>query len=101
MCIFLLNLIAIAFLVPQKPKIVRSLLRPLLPAALMGVFVFATIYLMENVLHITSSLLLCAVPVLVGVAVYAVSIIWCNTITKDDCLLLPKGEKLAKILRLK
>lgn len=101
LCIFLLNLIAIAFLVPQKPKIVRSLLRPLLPAALMGVFVFATIYLMENVLHITSSLLLCAVPVLVGVAVYAVSIIWCNTITKDDCLLLPKGEKLAKILRLK
>jgi stage V sporulation protein B len=100
-CVFALNLIAIAFLVPQKPKIVTSLLRPLLPALLMGAFVFGTIYLMENVLHITSSLLLCAVPVVVGVVIYAVSIVWLNAITREDCLMLPKGEKIAKLLRLK
>ena len=100
-CVLALNLIAIAFLVPQKPKIVASLLRPLLPALLMGVFVFGTVYLMENVLHVSSSLLLCAVPVMVGVVIYAVSIVWLNAITREDCLMLPKGEKIAKLLRLK
>ena len=100
-CIIVLNLIAIAFLVPQKPKLIRSLLRPLLPALLMGACVFGTIYVMENVLHIHSSILLCGAPVAVGVVVYLVGVIWCNSITREDCLLLPKGEKLAKILRLK
>ena len=100
-CIITLNLIAIAFLVPQKPKLIRSFLRPLLPALLMGACVFGTIYVMENVLHIHSNVLLCGAPVAVGVVVYLVGVIWCNSITREDCLLLPKGEKLAKILRLK
>jgi len=100
-CIITLNLIAIAFLVPQKPKLIRSFLRPILPALLMGACVFGTIYVMENVLHIHSSILLCGGPVAVGVVVYLVGVIWCNSITREDCLLLPKGEKLAKILHLK
>ena len=100
-CIITLNLIAIAFLVPQKPKLIRSFLRPLLPALLMGACVFGTIYVMENVLHIHSNVLLCGAPVAMGVVVYLVGVIWCNSITREDCLLLPKGEKLAKILRLK
>ena len=101
LCIIALNLIAIAFLVPQKPKIVRSLLRALLPALVMGVFVFGASYLLENVLHITSNILLCGVPVVVGVVVYLPSVVWCNAVTRDDCLLLPKGDKIAKLLRLK
>ena len=101
LCIFVLNLISIAFLVPQKPRIVRSLLRAFLPAAIMGAFVFGTGYVMENVLYITSSVLLLALPVVIGVVVYLVSVIWCNALTREDCLLLPKGEKIADILHLK
>ena len=43
---------------------------------------------------------MCAVPVLVGVAVYFVLVIKLKSITREDCLLLPKGEKIADILHL-
>ena len=43
---------------------------------------------------------LCSLPVMVGVAVYAVCILVFKPITRADCLLLPKGEKIAKLLRL-
>ena len=41
-----------------------------------------------------------AVPVMAGVAVYAFAAIKLKAITHEDCLLLPKGEKLAKLLKL-
>ena len=98
--IFALNLFAILGLVPQKPRLIRNLLRPLLPSAIMGVAVWGALLVLQNVLHISSALICCGVPVVVGVAVYAVSIIVCKTIKKEDCLLLPKGDKIAKLLHL-
>ena len=53
-----------------------------------------------NILHIHSALICCGVPVMAGVAVYAVAVIVCKTIKKEDCMLLPKGEKIAKLLHL-
>ena len=47
-----------------------------------------------------SRLLLCAIPVMVGALLYFVLVIKVKAITRDDCLLLPKGEKIAKLLRL-
>ena len=37
---------------------------------------------------------------MVGVAVYAVLIAVFKSVTREDCLLLPKGDKIAKLLRL-
>ncbi len=98
--ILLLNLFAISRLTPQKPKLIRNLLRPVLPAGIMGVAVWGSLYVLENVLHISSVLIRCGVPVMVGVAVYAVAAVLCKTIKKEDCMLLPKGEKIAKLLHL-
>ena len=36
----------------------------------------------------------------VAVLVYALMVILLKVITYDDCMLLPKGEKIAKILRI-
>ena len=36
----------------------------------------------------------------VAVVVYAVSAVWLKSITREDCLLLPKGQKIAKLLKL-
>ena len=47
-----------------------------------------------------SRVLLCGIPVAVGVAVYAVCIVVFKSIRREDCLLLPKGEKIAKLFRL-
>ena len=47
-----------------------------------------------------SRVLLCGVPIVAGVIVYCVLAILCKSITREDCLLLPKGEKIANILHL-
>ena len=99
--IAVLNLIAIAWKVPQKPKLLRNLLRPVLPAAVMGVVVYAAHWALTKVLGPeTSSVILCGVPIVIGVVVYAVGIVVFKTIKREDCLLLPKGERIAKLLRL-
>ncbi len=99
--IALLNLIAIRVVVPQKPALVANLLRPLLPAALMGGAVYGTSYLLVKFLgEDTSSVILCGAPIVVGVIVYFVSVVLFKSIKKEDCQLLPKGDRIAKLLHL-
>ncbi len=98
--IAVLNLVAIRKLVPQKPALLTNFLRSFLPAAIMGVAVYGVYWAMTAFLGITSRVLLCGVPVIVGVLVYCVGAVLCKSITAEDCRLLPKGEKLAKILHL-
>ena len=66
----------------------------------MGAAVFGTQWAMENLLHISSRVLLCGAPIAVGGVVYLITVVLCKAITREDCLLLPKGEKLAKLLKL-
>ena len=96
-----LTLIAIARLVPQKPALLKNILRPAIPAAIMGVAVWGVSYVMEHMLGITSRALLCLGPVGVGAVVYLVCVVLFKAITAADCALLPKGEKIAKLLKLR
>ena len=98
--IALMNLASIRRCVPQKPKLARNLLRPILAATTMGVAVYGALWLLRDILHISSRVILCGGPVCVGVVVYLVMVVVTRTITKEDCALLPKGDKIAKILRL-
>ena len=100
-CIALLNLIAIAKLVPQRPAQLKNLLRPLLPAALMGVVVWLCAAGLQRLLgEDMSSVILCGVSIAVGAVVYFVCVVLFKVIKKEDCQLLPKGDKIAKLLRL-
>ena len=98
--IVILNLAVIARKVPQKPRLLRNLVKPFFPAAFMGVAVYGVTYLLQNILHISSNTLLCAIPIFVGVIVYVILIPVFKVITREDCMLLPKGEKIAKLLKL-
>ena len=95
-----LNLICLAKVVPQKSAIARNLLRPLLPALLMGAAAFGSWQLILQVLGNCSYVIQVGGPMLVAGIVYVVSAAWLKAITKEDCLLLPKGEKIAKLLHL-
>ena len=103
LCISILNLIAMNRVIQEPPHMVRNTVKPLLSALIMGAVVLA-VYLglsrMVGLDSTTGKLILCAVPVVVGVVVYAVCVIKLKAITREDCLLLPKGEKIAKLLRL-
>lgn len=98
-----LNLLAIRRMVPQKPALLHNLLRPLLSAVIMGAAVYGTYFLLGQFFTATSRLhavILCGAPIGVGVIVYLVCVILFKAIKKEDCLLLPKGDKVAKLLRL-
>ena len=94
--ITVLNIISIRRVLPEAPAIVKNVAKPLFAALLMGAVVFAVRYLLGDV----RPLIGCAVPIVVGVIVYAFAAVLLRAITKEDCLLLPKGEKIAKILHL-
>ncbi len=101
LCIAVLNLIAARKLIAQKPRLLVNLLRPVLPAAVMGAAVYGCRLVLTRVLGADASrVILCGLPILVGVAVYFAGVVLFKSITKEDCQLLPKGEKIAKLLHL-
>ncbi len=99
LAISVLNIYSIRRLLEHPPAILKNLLRPFLSAATMGVFVYGTLTALK-LLGITSRLLLCGVPIAIGVVVYLVAAVKFKVVTHEDCLLLPKGEKIAKLLKL-
>lgn len=94
-----LNLFSMRTLLEYPPAILKNLARPFLASAIMGVFVYGSL-LGLKALGVTSWLILCALPILVGIVVYLVAAVKLNVVTREDCLLLPKGEKIAKLLKL-
>ena len=96
-----LNLVTMRKCIPNTPAILKNLARSAMAAAIMGICTYGAWYGLSVALgENTSRVLLCGLPIMVGVAVYAVAAIKLKAITHADCLLLPKGDKLAKILKL-
>ncbi|MBO5952814.1 MAG: polysaccharide biosynthesis protein [Oscillospiraceae bacterium] len=101
LCIAVLNLICIRKCIPQSPALARNLLRSVLPAALMGAAAWLTHRGLITLLGSgTSRIILCGGPICVAAAVYVVGVVLFKAITREDCMLLPKGEKIAKLLHL-
>ena len=99
LCICVLNMVSIRRLLPQAPNLVKNLLRPFLAAALMGLLTWLSWFGLKT-LGMDSRLILCGAPIAVGVVVYALAAVKLKVITREDCLLLPKGEKIANLLKL-
>lgn len=97
--ICILNLYSIRTMIQNPPALVRNLVRSFLAAAIMGVFTWL-VWKGIVMAGITSKLLLCVPPIAVGAAVYLVLAVKLRAITREDCLLLPKGEKIARLLKL-
>jgi stage V sporulation protein B len=99
--IMTLNLFTLHRCTDDPPAVLRQLVRPMIAALLMGAVVLAFRLAIEHLLGPDcSTLILTALPILVGVAVYAFAAIKLKAITRADCLLLPKGEKIADLLHL-
>ena len=101
LCIGVLNLVAIYRVVPKKTRILQNLLRPVLPAALMGAGVWGVYSVARMLPGIgESNVMLCGISVAAGVVIYLVAVVLFKAIRREDCLLLPKGDKIAKFLHL-
>ena len=99
LCIAVLNVFSMHRVMENPPAILKNLFKPFAAAAIMGICVYIVLQLLLKA-GIASRLILCGLPIAVGVAVYAVAAVMFKAITREDCLLLPKGAKIAKWLHL-
>ena len=84
-------------------SLVRSFLRPLLSAAVMGLFVVLIWPPLSGVLTGGRLAQLLAVLLTVGLAalIYLLMLVATRALPREDILMLPKGEKIAKFLRIR
>lgn len=95
----LLNMHFVRRTAEDKPNYFALFAKPLLASVLMAAAARGTFALLYT--HAGSTLLCVGVSILLAVVVYAVLVVLLRIITADDLLLLPKGKKLAKLLRVK
>ena len=100
LCITVLNLLTMKRVLPQAPAILRSMLRSIVAALIMGVVTYGVWFGLTSLSGSLSRVIACGVPIAVGAAVYVLAAIKLKAITREDCLLLPRGEKIANLLHL-
>ena len=93
-----MELAAIKKVTPHPPKYSRVFVKPLAASLVMGGAVWAVYGLLADSLGNTLSV---AAAILVGVVIYGVLVILLRAVSKDDLSLMPKGDKIAKLLRIK
>ena len=99
MVIAMLDLIAISRVLKNPPRLLPNVVKPALAALVMGVAAFG---LNRLCLAINLPLILrTGFSILGAAAVYVVMVLLLKVVTKDDCALLPKGDKIAKLLRVR
>lgn len=102
-----INLYFVKTKLPDRPLFSKSFLKPLINSLAMGAVAYIVYTAVMAVLGGGADagrgevLIALAAAILVGVGVYLVLTVITRAITKEDIELLPKGEKLAKLLRIK
>ena len=94
-----LDLIAMKRHISARPAIFKNIIRPGLASAIMGAATFMVYRVLLNA--ISSWKLACLLSLAFAVVLYAVLVVFLRCLTYEDCMLLPKGEKIAKILRIR
>ena len=93
-----LNVFTMHRVMSEPPKLLRAMWKSGIAAVVMGVAAYGTYFVLPK--FITNVTLCCLGAIGVAVMVYALMVILLKVITYDDCILLPKGEKIAKILKI-
>ena len=101
LCCFLvvdiLEMLIIRRAIPQPPSFLRALLKPLAAALVMAAAAWASYGLLNRVL---GNALSTVGAIGVGVIIYLILVLALRAISPDDLALMPKGDKIAKILKI-
>lgn len=92
----LLDMLFIRLVVPSPPSFLRAFVKPLVASVFMGGAAWAACGLMS---HYVGPRLGCLLGIAAGVVVYFALVVLLKVFSKDDLELMPKGDKIAKILR--
>jgi len=96
--ITLMNLTAIAVTIRPVPNLAKVIWKPIAAAAAMGLATYMAYQFLGSCLPQSIA---CFGAIAVAVAVYAVFVLLLRIITRDDCDLLPQGDKIARVLRIR
>lgn len=107
----LLDLIIISRVIPHRPRYLPIFVKPLIASALMGGAAWAVYGLLsrllttqtiggEVVLSWTGNAVSALAAILVAVAVYGALVVALRCLSREDLSLMPKGDKIARLLRL-
>ena len=93
-----LELLLIKRVIPAAPSYTRVFAKPMAAAGLMGVAVWAVYGLLSRLLD--GGILATLGGIGAGVVVYAVLVVALKVLSREDLALMPKGDKIARLLRL-
>ena len=93
----LLEIFIIRRAIPKPPSVLRAAVKPLLASLVMAGAAWAAYGLFHRFLGNSLSTM---GAIAVGVVIYFILILALRTITKEDLALMPKGDKIAKLLRI-
>ena len=98
----ILDLIVMARVIPGRSKYIPLFAKPAAAAAVMGLGAWAVHGLLAKLLAANrlGNAVATLAAIVVAVAIYGVLVIVLRAITKEDLSLMPKGEKIARILHL-
>lgn len=91
------DFIIISRIVPKPPNYFRLFFGPALATAVMGVAAWGSYQLAHLVLGVRLSAIL---AILCAVGVYGFLVVWLQLLSREELKLMPKGEKIADLLRL-
>ena len=86
--------------IPAPPSFLRAFLKPFVPSAIMAPAAWAAYGLLTNFLRFGNALATIG-GIGVGVVVYLVLVLALRVLSREDLELMPKGDKIAKILHIK
>ena len=93
-----MELVAIKKVTPPPPKYLRVFVKPAIAAGVMGAAVWASYGLLAAHLGNTLSV---AGSIVIGCVVYGILVLVLRIVSRDDLSLMPKGDKIAKLLRIR
>jgi stage V sporulation protein B len=96
--IMVLNLIVISRILKPAPNILRMFGRPLAASVVMAGCAWACNGLFSRIMSNNAAVLL---AICAAVGVYLILVILLRVVTREDIMMLPKGEKIANVLRIK
>jgi len=94
-----LELFIIHRTIPAPPRFLKAALKPFLSSAVMAGAAWASYGLLTNFLHLGNAIST-IFAIGVGGVVYLVLVLALKAISREDLELMPKGDKIAKILRI-
>ena len=93
-----LELIAIKRVTPHPPRYLRVFVKPTIAAVLMGAAAWAAYGLLST--HLSNALAVVG-AIVIACLVYAVLVLALRIVSREDLSLMPKGDKIAKLLRIR